>query len=207
MAVLLISIRGYYAAYLAFALTSLLLLWLRGEASALLVGLVTTFVLVALAIPALALWLRRRGRKPLPPIVERLSAIRQLLQSMAAAPAGLLGNHSLLLEVMMWNGLVFAADTLTLYACLRGLGIELALPISLIAFILASIVVTLGPIPFGLGTFEATSTSLLHLLGAPIEGAFSAVFLLRFFTLWFPLLVALVQLRKVPRGTTISRPR
>jgi hypothetical protein len=86
MAVLLVSIRGYYAAYLAFALASMLLLWSRGEASPLLVGLVTTFILVALAIPALALWLRRRGSRPLPPWLERLGPIRQLLETMAAAP-------------------------------------------------------------------------------------------------------------------------
>ena len=119
-----------------------------------------------------------------------------ILDTMAAAPTGLVSDHKLLVEVLLWNALVFAADTLTLYACLRGLGVELTPAASLIAFILGSIVVTLGPIPFGLGTFEATSISLLHLLGAPIEGAFSAVFLLRFLTLWIPLVLGLLQLRR-----------
>ncbi len=195
MAVLLISIHGYYAAYVVLALTSLLLLWLHGQAGALLVGLVTTFVLVALSIPALALWLRKHGSRPLPERLERLGPVRQLLRSVAEAPARLLSDRGLLLRVAWCNALVFAADILTLYACLRGLGVELALSTALIAFTLASIVVTLGPIPFGLGSFEAAGTSALHLLGVPFEAALSGVFLLRFLTLWLPLVPGFLELR------------
>lgn len=196
MAVLLVSLRGYYAAYVAFALISLLLLWLHGEASPLMVGLVTTFMLVAIAIPALALWLRRRGSKPLPIYIERIRPISQLLETVAEAPTRLIADHRLLAHVTLFNALVYVADVLTLYACARALGLALALSILLIAFTLASIVVTLGPIPFGLGTFEATSTSVLHLLGVPIETALSATMLLRFLTLWLPLIPGSVQLRR-----------
>jgi len=204
VAVLLISIRGYYAAYLVLALASLFLLWLHGEATPLMVGLVTTFMLVALAIPALALWLHRRGSRPLPPAIERARPIAQLLDTMGQAPAGLIGDRGLLFKVAMFNGAVFLADTLTLYAGVRGLGVDLSVSTALIAFVLASIVVTLGPIPFGLGTFEATCTGVLHLLGVPIEAAFSAVLLLRVLALWLPLLPGAVQMRKAgrPRRST-----
>jgi uncharacterized protein (TIRG00374 family) len=199
MAVLLISIRGYYAAYLGFALASLLLLWLHGEASPLMVGLVTTFVLVAIAIPGLALWLRRRGSRPLPPKIERIRPISQLLETVAEAPVRLVADRRLLLRVALFNALVYAADVLTLYACMRALGIEPTLSTALIAFTLASIVVTLGPIPFGLGSFEATSTSVLRLLGVPIEAALSVTMLLRFLILWLPLIPGLVLTRRLAR--------
>jgi len=199
MAVLLISIRAYYAAYLLLALACLFLLWLHGQATALMAGLVTTFILVALAIPALALWLRRRGSKPLPPVVERIRPIAQLLQTMAEAPGALVGDRALLLRVTGFNALVFLADILTLYACLRALGVDTGVSTALIAFSLASIVVTLGPIPLGLGTFEATSTSTLHLLGVPIEAALSATLLLRFLTLWLPLAPGFIQMHRITR--------
>ena len=53
---------------------------------------------------------------------------------------------------------------------------------------MASIVVTMRPIPLGLGTFEATAAAMLHALGVPIEAAITATLLLRGFTLWLPLI-------------------
>jgi uncharacterized membrane protein YbhN (UPF0104 family) len=64
---------------------------------------------------------------------------------------------------------------------------------------MASIVVTLGPIPLGLGSFEATSTATLGLLGVPIENAFAATMLLRILTLWLPLLPGLTMMRSALR--------
>jgi uncharacterized membrane protein YbhN (UPF0104 family) len=64
-----------------------------------------------------------------------------------------------------------------------------------IAFMMASIVITLGPVPLGLGSFEATCTAMLRLLGVPFEGGFAATMLLRVLTLWLPLLPGLVLMR------------
>jgi uncharacterized membrane protein YbhN (UPF0104 family) len=66
VAALLMSMIGYYAAYAPFAVVMLLLLWLHDKATPLMAGLVTLFLAVAIAIPALALWLRHRGSRPLP---------------------------------------------------------------------------------------------------------------------------------------------
>jgi len=57
-------------------------------------------------------------------------------------------------------------------------------------------VVTLGPIPLGLGSFEVTSTTTLHLSRVPIALAFAATMLLRILTLWLPLLPGLFLMRK-----------
>lgn len=201
VAALLLSMLGFYAAYLLFALAALLLLWMHGHATPLMVGLVTTFVLVALGIPALALWLRQRGSKPLPRALERIRPIRQLLETMGEAPAELLKDRSLLLRVTLFNGLVFAADILTLHACLQALGTQAAVSTALIAFVLASIVVTLGPIPFGLGSFEVVCTSTLHMLGLGLAPALAGTLLLRFFILWLPLLPGLVLSRQLLQRT------
>lgn len=60
---------------------------------------------------------------------------------------------------------------------------------------MASIVVTLAPVPLGLGSFEATSTATLRLLGIPLEAAFAATMLTRFFTLWLPLVPGMILMR------------
>ncbi|HEY0314915.1 MAG TPA: lysylphosphatidylglycerol synthase transmembrane domain-containing protein [Sphingomonas sp.] len=195
VAALLVSMLGYYAAYAMLALVMLLLLWLHDKATPLMVGLVTTFLLVALAIPSLALWLRHRGSQPLPSRLEGIGIVRSLLDTVGEAPVRLIADRSLLLRVGACNGLVFLTDAATLLVCLLALGQPAGFGTAFIALVMASIVVTLGPIPLGLGSFEATSTATLRLLGVPIEAAFTATMLFRLLTLWLPLLPGLFLMR------------
>lgn len=203
VAALLISMIGYYAAYALLAVTTLLMLWLHDKATALMAGLVTAFLMVALAIPSLALWLRQRGSRPLSPRLESIGVVRNLLETVGQAPPELIADRPLLLRVAGCNGLVFLADAASLFACLLALDQPVGLGTAFIALIMASIVVTLGPVPLGLGSFEATSTATLHLLGVPVEAAFAATMLLRLLTLWLPLLPGLYLMRSILR----RRPR
>lgn len=198
VAALLVSLVGYYAAYAALAIAMLVVLWLHGHATPLLVGLVTSFLFVALAIPALALWLRARGSAPLPPWLERIGPARKLLGIMSEAPRRLVTNHGLILRVACFNGLVFLADAATLALCLCALGEPMRVGASFIALMMASIVATLGPIPMGLGSFEASSVAMLGMLGVPIEAAVAGTLLLRGLTLWLPLIPGMILMRTRP---------
>lgn len=199
VATLLISMLGYYAAYAALAILTLFLLWIHGHATPLMAGAVTTFLIVAIAIPSLALWLRHRGSQPLPPSIENIGFIRKLLEIVGQAPADLLRNQRLLLTVGLFNMLIFLADMLTLAACLRAFGEPASIATAFIAFIMASVAVTLGPIPLGLGSFELVCIGTLKLLGVPIEVALAGTLLLRMLTLWLPLIPGLYLMRKVVR--------
>lgn len=88
----------------------------------LMAGLVTMFLMVALAIPSLALWLRNRGSAPLPPRLERISLVRSLIDTVGQVPGELLRDRCLLVRVATFNGLIFLADAGTLFACLHALG-------------------------------------------------------------------------------------
>lgn len=199
VATLLVAMIGYYAAYALLALLTLFTLWLHRAASPLLVGIVTTFLLVALAIPALALWLRHRGSKPLPAWVEGIRPVRALLDVVGEAPAELVSDRRLLLVVTAFSALVFLADAATMAACLAALGQPLAPATAFIALMMASIAATLAPIPMGLGSFEATSTAMLVMLGVQVEAALAATLLLRTLTLWLPLVPGLFLIRKKRR--------
>ena len=199
VATLLLSMIGFYVAYAFFALVMLILLWLHDRATPLMAGTVTIFLLVALAIPSLALWLRRRGSRPLPDRIEQIDVVRRLLETVAQAPAALLQDRRLILTVTGCNAMIFLADAGTLYACLHSLGQQAAFGTAFIAFIMASVIATLGPIPLGLGSFEATSVAMLHLLGVALEAAFAATMLLRLFTLWLPLIPGRVMMRGVAK--------
>lgn len=195
VAALLISIVGFYAAYALFALLMLVTLWLHDQATPLMAGIVTLFLCVALTIPSLALWLRSRGSAPLPPSLARNPVARSLLDAVAQAPGDLLRDRGLIVRVVGCNALVFLADAGSLFACLHALGQPTSFATSFIAMIMASIIVTLGPIPLGLGTFEATSTATLRLLGVPFEAAFAGTMLLRLLNLWLPLIPGMLLMR------------
>jgi uncharacterized membrane protein YbhN (UPF0104 family) len=59
MAVLLVGLVAYFAAYLAAVLTSLAILWLHGRANAALFVVVAVFVIIVVAIPSGVLWMRQ----------------------------------------------------------------------------------------------------------------------------------------------------
>ncbi|QNA86840.1 flippase-like domain-containing protein [Sphingomonas sp. So64.6b] len=204
VAVLLVSLIGFYAAYAALALATLALLWMNGKATPLIAILVALFLSVAIAIPALALWLGRRGSHRLSPILERLTLVRSLLHVAGEAPITLIGDRRLIVRVALLNGLVFFADAATMTVCFRALGQPVSFEIAFIAVMAASMIVTLGPVPLGLGSFEAGSTAALSLLGVPMETALAATLLLRGFTLWLPLLPGLFMMRVVIRKRPAS---
>ena len=195
VAALLVSMIGYYAAFAVLALVMLSLLWLGGKATPLLAGVVTIFLMVAAAIPALALWLRRRGSHPHSPMLARIPIVGRLLHVVGEAPSALLSNSKLLTAVAACNGVVFLIDAATLQACLYALGHPTTFTTSFVATLGASIVVALAPLPMGLGSFEAGSTAMLGLLGVPLPAALAGTRLLRGFTLWLPLLPGLLLMR------------
>ncbi|WP_324827928.1 lysylphosphatidylglycerol synthase transmembrane domain-containing protein [Qipengyuania zhejiangensis] len=195
-ATLIISLLGYYVAYAVLAVVMLVVLWLHKDATPLLVGLVTAFLLVALAIPLLALWLRNRGSKPLPPRIERFTPIAKLLTVIGEAPAELVRDHGLLGRVAVCNAAVFLADSMTLAIIFMALGMPFEPGTAFLALMAGSISATLSPIPMGLGSFEAAAVAMLVSLGVAFEGGLTAVLLLRGLTLWLPLIPSFFLLRK-----------
>jgi len=81
-------------------------------------------------------------------------------------------------------------------ACILALGVHAPLSAGYVAFMMASIAVILGPVPMGLGSFEAVSIAMLRLFGVPFEAALSATLLFRGLTLWLPLIPGGLLLRQ-----------
>jgi uncharacterized protein (TIRG00374 family) len=198
-AALILSMIGYYAGFGALGLIALVLLWLHHKATLLLAGTVSLFLLVAFAIPASALWLRRRGRRPLPRWAAKIGPLRRMLETVGEAPSELLKDKALLVQVALLNAFVLVADAATLSACLLAIGTPQTFSTAYIALIIAQIAVTLGPVPLGLGAFEGASAGMLRLLGTPFEAALAATLLLRGLTLWLPLLPGLLVTRRMAK--------
>ena len=196
LAALIMTIVAYYASYGVASLIALVLLWLRGKTSWRVIGLISASLALSTAIPALALWLQRKGAKAIPRWLRRIRTVCELFEMIREAPTALVRNRRLIGELTLLNGAIFALDGLTMQFCLFALGVPAPFSAAFSAFILASIVVTLGPVPMGLGSFEAVSIGMLRAMGIPFEAALSATLLFRGYTLWLPLLPGMVAARR-----------
>lgn len=191
MAILLVSLVAYYMAYLLAALASIALLWFYHDLHVWIVAVTAVFCVVAVAIPSGALWLRRRGKQPLPGILMRIPGLTGLLNAVGDAPGYLLQSSGLFIKTTLLQVTIILLDAYTLNLMLYAIGQDASILAVFPCFIVASMVATLGPVPLGLGTFEATCVAMLSVLGTKLEAALTATLLLRGFTLWLPMVPGL----------------
>jgi glycosyltransferase 2 family protein len=191
MAVLLVGLVAYFAAYLAAVLTSLAILCLHGRANAGLFVVVAIFVAIVVAIRSGVLWMKQWANRLPATWLRRLPGTALLLRAIANAPTDLLRDPVLLGETVILELAVFVFDALTLWLVFRALGDNPAMWVTFASFIMASMAATIGPIPLGLGTFEAACVGMLSLLGVAIEAALAATLLLRGLTFWLPMVPGL----------------
>jgi uncharacterized protein (TIRG00374 family) len=196
LAALIMTIIAYYASYGAASLIALFLLWIEGHTSWVILGLIAASLGLSAGVPTLALWLQRKGAKAIPKWLRRIRTVCELFEMVKEAPTRLVRNLRLIGLLTLLNGAVFALDGLTMQLCLFALGLHVPFSAAFSAFIMASIVVTLGPIPMGLGSFEAVSIGMLRAMGVPFEAALSATLLFRGYTLWVPLIPGMFAARR-----------
>lgn len=196
MGTMLVSLVTYYAAYLLAAVTSIILLLVYHAINPWIIAITIIFCLVAVAIPAGVLLLKNWSKAQLPSWLMWPPGVKNLVQAFADAPGELLRNPTLIVFSILFQGAVFLLDAATLWVLLMAIGRQVSFWAAFPSFVLASIAATLGPIPLGLGTFEATCVAMLSLLGIHIEAGLTATLLLRGFTLWLPMLPGLWLARR-----------
>jgi hypothetical protein len=187
MAGVLGGLLGYNASYLALVLVAIFLLWLHHQVHPALVLATVPFVVIAVGSPLALLWVKRQNRATLPRILQRIPGVRTLASLVAQAPGTILRDPVLLAGAFLLETAVFLLDIATLWAVLMALGIPAGFLAAFPAFMVASMIATIGPIPLGLGTFEATAVGILRVLGTPLEAALTATLFLRGFTFWLPM--------------------
>jgi uncharacterized protein (TIRG00374 family) len=188
MAAMLIGLVSYDIAYLIVVLASAGMLWLQHHLNLpLLIG-VTIFVVVTVAVPVAVLSLKRWGKRRPIAWVSKCLGVTTLLRELTDAPTDLLRNPRLLLQTVGLQLCIFVLDAFTLWLAFNAIGEVPPLWVVFVSFAIASMVATIGPIPVGLGTFEAASVGMLSLLGVSVEAALAGTLLLRGLTFWLPML-------------------
>jgi glycosyltransferase 2 family protein len=196
MAAMLAGLVSYDIAYLAVVLASAGILWLHHRANLPLYSGVAVFAVITVAIPAGVLGLKHWGDRPPIAWVSRWLGMTDLFRALARAPTDLLYSPGLLIETTGLQLAIFALDALTLWLAFNSIGNVPDLWVVFVSFAIASMVATIGPIPVGLGTFEAGSVGMLSFLGVSIEAALAGTLLLRGLTFWLPMLPGLWLARR-----------
>lgn len=196
MSALLVDVVSYYGAYLTVVLIGVCLLWVNHRANAAVLAGATIFAIVAVAIPVVLLWLRHLGRVSLPNWTKRFPKVGSLLRAVVAAPSDALLSRSLMTKVTLLQLSIFLLDSLTLWLSFQALGHAPPFWNCFVAFVVASAAATIGPIPLGIGTFEAACVAILHVLGVPLSTGLAATLLLRFMTFWLPMVPGVLLTRR-----------
>jgi uncharacterized membrane protein YbhN (UPF0104 family) len=187
----LVGLLAFYGAYVIAVIGAVAVLWSRGELDGILLGVATAFTVLAGAVAAGILVFRERAGRILPGFVRRLPVAREVLAALAESPAHVFRDPRLIVETIALQLAIFVLDAATLEAVLRAIATPVPPPVVFASFVVASAVATLGWMPGGLGTFDATCVAMLHLHGVSVEAALAGTLLLRGFTFWLPMLPGL----------------
>jgi len=193
---LVASLTGYYASYMIMAVVSLALLAFRHDIHPWILTASVLFFVVALAVPAVVILASLYGEERIPEALKRRFPISVMEDALGKVSARVIFDPLVLAQVTLLQGAVFLLDAATLWAMLLAVGQKAAFLEALPSFVVASMVATIGVVPLGLGTFEATCVVLLGSLKVPFEAALAATLLLRGLTLWLPMLPGMWLARK-----------
>jgi len=201
---ILMDIIGYYSAYMIMVLTTLFILRAHYHASLPLLSAFALFAALAIGIPTLIVWLKRRGKKPLPRLLAHLPFVEFLMRIIGEVPSGILRDPVLILKNTFFEAGVFLLDAATFWVLLLSIGQSVSPVVPFTAYITAAVVGTISPLPTGLGTFEAVAVAILGLLKVPLEAALTATLLLRGYLFWLPMIPGLIMVKGVVGKKSIS---
>jgi len=194
MAAVVIDLVSYYAAYVVALCIALGIVWVHGDLSVFIALPAAVFAPLAATIPTTVL-LVSRGRA-LPPWITRLPLIKGVLGALVEATPRIAHDASLIARCVGLQLAIFVLDAGTLWVMLWALGLAVPPAPVFASFMLSTLARTLGPIPGGLGVFEAASVATLKLMGVPVAAGLAATLLFRGFSFWLPMVPGLVFARR-----------
>jgi P-type Mg2+ transporter len=187
-ATVLLNVASYHLAYFgALALALVILAW-RGEADALILVASVLFLLFSVVITVAVLVLSGLRRNRLAGRFERFRAVRTTVDFIAGASPELVRSPRLLTETTLLQGAIVVFDAATIWILIHALGVSAPVGGVFASFMIASLFRTVGILPGGLGTFEATSVLTLRMIGVDVPVALAATLLFRGLSFWLPML-------------------
>lgn len=197
-----INVASYQLAYVPALAAAVAILVARREANAVILITAAIFLLFSIGLSAgvLALAGRPRERRVTVP-----RGLRTTLDFVSGADARLVRGTRVLADTMLWQIAIVVLDASTMWVLIRALGTTASPGGVFAAFMVASLFRTMGIVPGGLGTFEATSVLMLRRMDVDLAVALSATLLFRGLSFWLPMLPGYWLSRRITRPPAGAR--
>jgi uncharacterized protein (TIRG00374 family) len=189
--ILVITATSFFFAYVASLLGALVILSYNGHAATLMTIPAVVFMVSGLALAAAMIVLSGRDLAGELGRFGRFAVVQSALSAMKEAERDLARNARLQLRATFYQVATFVLDGLTLWMLLRSLGVSASPAHVFASFMISSLIRTIGFIPGGLGTFEATAVLMLKMDGISPAAALAATVLFRLVTFVLPMVPGL----------------
>ena len=186
---------AYFLAFLCAAIVSLIALSLAENAPPTLSASVSAFAGLFVFLTMLA-GLAILYKAPMPAFLAKRRITEKALEFLSAALNDIRQMPRLFAKLAVVLLLSRVVDGLTLMLISEAIGAPVTVFTGFIAVAIASIAATIGPVPMGLGTFEAGMVASLTVFGASVEDALTITLIYRGLTLWLPLLPGFAILQR-----------
>jgi len=186
-AAVLVNVATYHVAYAGLVGGALTVLWGRGVLPGIVVAAAVAFMVFSLSIGAAILVFTGRpgaGRRP----TWRRPLFRRAADVLAGADASLVQDTRVLAGGIALQAAIVAFDAATVWTLVVAFGASAVPGDVLAAFMIASLVRTLGIVPGGLGTFEGSAVVMLRAVGIEVAVGLSATLAYRGLSFWMPML-------------------
>jgi len=196
MACVLADLAAYFAAYASAVAFCVLALGARHELHPWLLALMALFAALQASIAILPWCMKRHGRRGAAAWLARYPRLRGRAATLQQGISRLPLRPLLLVQLVTLHACIILLDAATLWTILRALGESAPFIPVFASFVMASVVMSVSPVPLGLGTFEAACVAMLHGAGIGLEAGLAATLMLRGFTTWLPMLPGIWLIRR-----------
>jgi P-type Mg2+ transporter len=204
---MVLNIASYHIAYIICLLAALGITTAAGHSNVVVMFVSVLFVLFAVGLVVAVIAISAGRAKKQAALVERIPVVRNAMEFLTDADATRTQDLRLLCETSFWQLLIFLLDAATMWVLILALGKHAPIGGVYASFMISSLLRTMGMVPGGLGTFEATSVLTLRMVGVAIPVALSATLLFRGLTFWLPMLPGLWLSKKIATGDRRQQPR
>jgi Mg2+-importing ATPase len=185
----IVNLASYFSIYVVLLLSALMLLPLSGPTREAVMLAAPVFVAGTVALVVALLVLPGRGGG----LIDRLRprALKGVAALLDGADATLIRRPRLLFKAGACQLAIMLLDAATMWVLVQAVGVTASAIAVFSSFMVSNLFRTLGVLPGGLGTFEASSVLTLGLAGVPLPAALAATLLFRGVSFWVPMLPGL----------------
>lgn len=201
---MVINIASYHAAYVVCLGVALAITAARGETRLPVLLVSVLFLAFSVAVTAGLLFLSGRDIDRVAAKLQRFHALRNALVFVKDADPHLTRHPRLLVEAVVWQTAIFVLDAGSMWVLIESLGTTAAPGAVFASFMISSVFRTVGIVPGGLGTFEATSVWTLNMMGVAIPIGLAATLLFRRLSFWLPMLPGWWVSRRIAADTVAA---